>query len=158
MRRVFIASALFLMATSAHADMYDYGLKFTNQAQAIADATMLAGQYDGVNATWVLSHTIPGLQCWRPSQDMTVANPSPPPATIVQHTFLVGYFVIVSVNTAAPIPALLNHAALQFALDRTAREAGQAFVVKNNIGVVITDIACQPMFQSGSPYPMGGFN
>lgn len=69
-----------------------------------------------------------------------------------------GYFVIVSIDSATPIPALLNHSALQFALNRTKREAGQAFVIKNNIGAVISDVACQLLPQMKNPYPMGGFN
>jgi hypothetical protein len=137
--------------------MIDYAFKFTNAAAAQADASMLAGYYN-VSVGWLLDRCITGLQVWRPSQDVTAADPSPPPATLTTHTYLTGFFVVVSLDTPAPIPALINHSALQFALNRTARLAGQAFVLQNNIGAVINDIAAQPLFEMSNPYPIGGFS
>lgn len=139
--------ALLLMAGAARADMIDYGFNFTGPAQAIADAAMLAGQYDVANVTWRADHVLSGIQCWRPSQDDAMGN----------HSFLAGYYVIVSVDTPVPIPALLNHARLAFALNRTEREANQPFVTKNNIGAVLADLGCQPLFMMFNPYPIGGF-
>lgn len=125
--------------------MVDYAFKFANETTAKADATMLAGPFNGLG--WLLDHVV-AVQVWRPSQDDVAGV----------HTFLVGFFVVVSIDTPSPIPALFNHAALQFALNRTAREGGQAFVLKNNIGGIITDIAAQPLFEMSNPYPMGGFS
>ena len=52
----------------------------------------------------------------------------------------------------------MNAAALQFALNRTAREAGQSFVIKNNIGVVISDVAVSPLPFMRNYYPIGGMS
>lgn len=137
--------------------MIDYGFQFTNAAQAIADATMLVGQYNSASALWSPDHVIAGITCWRPSKDVTTQQTIDGQlVNVVTHTFLVGYFVLVSIE-APPIPVLLNHSKLAFALDRTAREAGQPFVVKNNIGAILADLACQPMFAMVNSYPMGGF-
>lgn len=129
--------------------MVDYAFKFADEATALADATMLAGPFNGLG--WLLDHVVV-VQAWRPSQDVTSGSPP-----VTTHTFLTGFFVVVSIDRPSLIPALFNHAALQFALNRTAREVGQAFVLKNNIGGVITDIAAQPLFEMSNPYPMGGF-
>lgn len=146
--------ALALLVTPAKADMLDYGFAFTNQAQAVAAAEMLAGHYQ-LGVGWMQDHVIPGMQCWRPSQDTTSGSPP-----VTTHNFLTGFYVLVSVDngTATPIPILANAGSLKFILNRTAREAGMPFVVKNNIGAVLADLGCQPMYQSPNPYPVGGFN
>lgn len=153
--------ALALLVTPAKADMLDYGFAFTNQAQAIAAAEMLAGHYQ-LGVGWMQDHVIPGMQCWRPSQDTTSGSPP-----VTTHNFLAGYYVLVSVDngTATPIPILANAASLKFILNRTARETidaghpnGYPFVVSNKIGAVLADLGCQPMYQSPNPYPVGGFN
>lgn len=139
-------TTLLMTTAMAQADMVDYGFQFASAAQAIADATMLAGQYSGVNATWMADHVLAGITCWRPSLDVAGV-----------HTPLAGYYVIVSVDTVAAIPALLNHAKLAFAFNRTSRISGQPFVIKNNIGAIISDLGCQPLFAMNNPYPIGGF-
>jgi len=74
---------------------------------------------------------------------------------ILTHTYLTGFFALVSVDRR--LNFLLNASALQFALDRSRFKAGQSFVIKNNIGAVITDIGVSPMF-AGCDYPIGGFS
>ena len=61
-------------------------------------------------------------------------------------------------DPSSPRPGFLSDPALAFVLDRTKREAGQgSFVVQNNIGGIIGDLACGPLFASTNPYPVGGF-
>jgi len=121
----------------------DYFFKWTNEAAAKADALMLA---DYLNTDpqalkqWARDKVLPNVQAWRPSQDVGGV-----------HTFLTGWFAIVSLNSQASV--LLNASALQFALDRD----GPPYVIKNNIGGVITDVAVSPIF-AGSHYPIGGIN
>lgn len=138
-------SLYLLSMKAARADLIDYGFNFTNAAAAQADAKMLAGQF-GVANGWAQDHVIAGIQCWRPSKDVGGV-----------HTFLPGYYVLVSIDTPSPVAALLSDSALAFALDRTARENGRPFVVQNNIGAIISDLGRQPMFASRSPYPVGGY-
>ncbi len=121
--------------------MIDYFFKWLDQATAKADALMLA---DFLNVTpgdlrdWAHDKVIPDPKVWRPSQDVGGV-----------HTFLTGWFAVVALDQQKAV--LLNAAALQFALDRDAKNAGQPFVVKNNIGAVITDIVVSPVF-AGSNY------
>ena len=145
-------------ASQARADMFDYGFQFSNVAAAIVDG-VAQGVYNPVSPSkWFYDHVQPGLQCWEPSQDTTVTNPLPPPATLTTHTYLTGYYVLVSVVSLTPIPAFASDPNLAFILDRTQREAGAAsYVVQNNIGAVIADLGCAPMFASSNPYPIGGF-
>jgi hypothetical protein len=128
---------------------YDFFCKWATEADAKADAVMVANQL-GVTPSkdWMLDHTLPNVQVWRPSQD--VHNPD----GTVTHNYLTGWFAIVSVKTQ--LPELMSLAATQFVLDRDACTAGQPFVILNNIGAVIRDVAVSPIF-AGSTYPMGGF-
>ena len=140
--------------------MYDYGFHFASAAAAKADATMLAGQFHTATGdspeSWAQDHVIAGVQVWRPSQDVhgTDADGNP----TVTHTYLAGFYVWVSVDNDAPIPALLNHSALAFCLNRDAREAHSPFVVKNNIGAVLQDLGCSPVFAMNNYYPIGGYS
>jgi hypothetical protein len=145
------------LQTDTNLSLYIYILE-----RDLPAATMLAGHYNatvdldtGLPIGWLMDHVLPGIKCWEPSQDVTTVNPDPPPATITTHTYLTGYYVLVSVASAAPIPALANDANLKFILDRTKREARQAFVVKNNIGATLSNLGCQPVFESSNPYPVG---
>lgn len=126
--------------------MIDYFFKWTDEAAAKEDVLMLA---DYLNVTpgglreWVRDKILPNPKVWRPSQD-TVVNGA------VVHTYLTGWFLVVALERRVAV--LLNSTALQFALDRDARNAGQPFVVKNNIGAVINDVKVAPVF-AGSNYP-----
>ena len=140
--------------------MYDYGFHFASAAAAKADATMLAGQFHTATGdspeSWAQDHVIAGLQCWQPSKDVAGTDSDGNPTTT--HTYLVGYFVLVMIGSAAPIAVLNNHAALQFTLNRTRFEASQTFVTKNNIGAIISDVACSPLPAAAKQFPVGGFN
>lgn len=152
----FIVAALLLVAPiAARADTIDYFMKFTNEAQAKAAAEMLAGQYD-VTAGWAQNHVIPNVRAWRPSQDVAGVDSQGNP--MVTHNYQTGWYAIVAITSDVPIPALLNSANLAFALNRTKREAGQAFVIKNNLGVIINDIAVAPLPAMNNYYPIGGMN
>jgi hypothetical protein len=113
----------------------DYFFAFANEAAAISDPVVQAH----FNVDWMRDHVLPNVAAIRISTGLPFA----------------GWFVLVS--TKVSIPALLNHAALQFALDRDKAIAAQPFVVRNNIGATITDVMVSPIF-AGSKYPVGGFN
>ena len=119
--------------------MIDYFFKWNTEADAKADALAAAQKFE-INGAWLQDHVLPNVQAWRPSQDVGGV-----------HTFLTGWFAIVA--TQNQIQALLNAAALQFALNRD----GPPYIVVNNIGGVITDVAVSPIF-AGSHYPIGGLS
>lgn len=126
--------------------MIDYFFKWTDEAAAKADVLMLADYLNvapGGLREWARDKVLPNPKVWRPSQD-TVVN------GVVVHAYLTGWFLVVALERRVAV--LLNSTALQFALDRDARNAGQPFVVKNNIGAVINDVKVAPVF-AGSNYP-----
>lgn len=98
---------------------------------------------------WLNDHVITNVNVWRPSQDIVTVSPA-----TRTHVYLTGYYAIVAWPRLVNV--LLNASALAFCLDRDAANAGQPFVIKNNIGAVITDIGVSPVF-AGSNYPIGGF-
>jgi len=154
--------AFLMLLAPAQADEFVYGFKFASQAAAITAATAL-GHYNatvdpqtGLPAGWAMDHVIAGMQCWRPSQDVSGTDSDGNPTTT--HAYLTGYFVLIVAASAAPIAVLNNAAALQFTLNRTRFEAGQSFVTKNNIGGVISDIACSPLPAAAKQFPVGGYN
>lgn len=123
--------------------MIDYFFRWNSQADAKADALSLA-EFLGHEITpgvreWLRDKVLPDVKAWRPSQDLNGV-----------HTYLTGWFAIVSLDIQANV--LLNASALAFALDRD----GPPYIIKNNIGAIITDVACQPIF-AGSHYPLGGY-
>lgn len=123
--------------------MIDYFFRWNSITDAKADALWLTQKYafeisPGV-IEWARDKVLPNIKAWRPSQDVGGV-----------HTYLIGWFAIVALNGQVPI--LLNASALAFALDRN----GSPYVIKNNIGTIITDVACEPIF-AGSHYPLGGY-
>jgi hypothetical protein len=137
----------------------DYFFRWANTAEAKADVLMLADHLGPASNTgvrdWMYDHVLPNVKAWRPSQD-TFANTIINGITIqtVTHNYLSGWFAIIAANKQVPV--LLNASALGFALDRDACNEGKPFVIKNNIGAVIKDVAVEPVF-AGSNYPMGNF-
>ncbi len=131
--------------------MIDFFMRYADEAAAKADAILLS-EDAGLTPSkeWRRSNVIPDVKAWRPSQD--VYSGSPP--TFDHHVYLSGWYALVS--TKGPNQTLMNAAALAFALDRDAANAGRPFVVKNNIGPVIQDIGVSPIF-AGSNYPIGGY-
>lgn len=128
--------------------MIDYFLKFNTEADAItaAESAGKLGQRDDQGDWhWNTDHVAPNIKAWRISQDVTNPDGS------VTHTFLTGWYCIVSL---VGINATLNNdPALQFTLDRD----GPPYVVKNNVGAVLTNLGYQPVF-AGSHYPIGGIS
>lgn len=124
--------------------MIDYFFKFTNVAAAKADPVVQQNM-DTLRTIWRNDYVLVDLQVWRPSQDVAGPNDSFGNPTVI-HTFLTGWFVMVSLPNQVPV--LLNHSALQFALDRD----GPPYVIKNNIGAVMQDVRVSPIFM-GSHYP-----
>lgn len=129
----------------------DYFFRWADEATAKSQALAL-GEHFGIEITpgvieWARDRVIPNVKAWRPSQDIIVDGR-------VTHNYLSGWFAIVSLNRHVDI--LMSAAALQFALNRNACNNGYPFVIKNNIGAVISDVACEPIFV-GSNYPMGGY-
>ena len=124
--------------------MIDYALKFNTEAEAItaATGTNLGAQDAQGQWHWSTHFVLPNIKAWRISQD--TGNPP-------VHTYLTGWFCWVSVQK--PNAQLTNHPNLQFALDRD----GPPYVLKNNIGAIIQDINCEPIF-AGSHYPIGGWS
>jgi hypothetical protein len=133
--------------------MIDYFFKFSTEAAAIADASgtiYYQAAANGNPASWNLWRVIPNLQVWRASQDVAGLDAQGNP--IVTHTFLPGWYGCISIMQQ--VPALLNHAALQIALDRDLAAAGQVAILKNNLGAILQDIRFSPVF-CGSNYPFG---
>lgn len=123
--------------------MIDYFFRWTNEAEARADALALAeflSSDSGAGRSWLRDHVLPNVQVWRPSQDVGGI-----------HTYLTGWSAIVALNQ--PRDVLLNASALAFALNRD----GPPYILKNNIGAIISDVACSPIF-AGSHYPIGGYS
>lgn len=126
--------------------MIDYFMQFNTEADAItaAEAAGKLGQRDDQgNWHWNLDHVAPDIKAWRISQDVTNPDGS------VTHTYLSGWYCIVSLNGINA--QLNNHPNLAFTLDRD----GPPYVIKNNMGAVITNLGFQPIF-AGSHYPIGG--
>jgi hypothetical protein len=138
----------------------DYFFRWANTAEAKADVLMLADHLNPPSNTgirdWKNDHVLPNVKAWRPSQD-TYANTvvlEGQQVQVVVHNYLSGWFAIIAAN--GRVPVLLNADALGFALDRDACNEGKPFVIKNNIGAVIRDVAVEPVF-AGSNYPMGDY-
>ncbi len=128
--------------------MIDYFFKFNTQADAKASALLLAEKH-GIEISpgvieWARDHVLPDVRVWRPSQDTVVDDHT-------VHQYLTGWYAIVSLDEQRQ--TLLNAAALAFAMNRD----GPPYVIKNNVGAVITDVACEPIF-AGSHYPIGGYS
>lgn len=129
----------------------DYFCRWSDEQSAKQDAMRLR-QYFGTDGgtivkDWYLHQFLPNVKVWRPSQD-TFDNSSPPQ---VIHNYLAGWFGILSLDHIEDV--IINDNSLAFALDRN----GPPYVIKNNIGNIITDIAVSPIFL-GSHYPLGGIN
>lgn len=120
--------------------MIDYFLKFADEATALAALQQFTNRTD-----WPLDYCIPGIQLWRVSQDVAGV-----------HTFLPGFFVLVSLRNL--VPALRDLAAVQVVIDRDKGNAGQVgAVVKSNVSnLILQDIRIAPVF-AGINLPYGAF-
>lgn len=135
--------------------MIDYFFRWATSSDARADA-FAAAQHFGIQSSsgawlWAQDHVLPNVQAWRPSQDTITVSSFSSVGTVVTHNYLTGWFAIVSLNRTVAV--LINSSELAFALDRD----GPPYVVRNNIGTIISDVACAPIF-AGSHYPIGGYS
>lgn len=131
--------------------MIDYFFRWPDEAAAKADAISLAQHFGFQSSTafrWGTDHVLPNVQAWRPSQDVIVQSSIGP---VVVHNYLSGWSAIVALNDQVSV--LLNSSELSFALNRD----GPPYVIKNNIGAIISDVAVSPVF-AGSHYPIGGYS
>jgi hypothetical protein len=128
--------------------MIDHVMLYATEAGAKADKVRLSDAL-GIPATdtWQLNQSIPDIRLWQPSKD-TVVNDN------VVHTYLKGFFLLLSLNRVEPL--LRDAPSIFFILDRDAASRGAPFVVFNDIGDMISDIAFAPAF-AGSNYPLGGW-
>lgn len=128
--------------------MIDYFFRWGTSSEALADA-FSAAQHFGLQTSsgawmWASDYVLPNVKAWRPSQDITSSG-------VVTHNYLTGWFAIVSLDQQVGV--LLNSSRLAFCLDRD----GPPYLIKNNIGAIISDVACEPIF-AGSHYPIGGYS
>lgn len=134
--------------------MIDYFFRWATEADAKQDSLMLAN-YLHVSSSgfrdWAHDRVLPDVKAWRPSQDTIIVSSISSVATITVHNYLAGWSAIIALQTQAQV--LLNATALSFALNRE----GPPYVIQNNIGAIISDVACEPIF-AGSHYPVGGYS
>jgi hypothetical protein len=129
--------------------MIDYFCRWATLTEAKQDARRLR-QYFGTDdgfiiKEWYLNQFLPDVKAWRPSLDVT--NPD----GTVSHAYITGWLGILALDYQEPV--ILNDSSLSFALDRD----GPPYVIKNNIGAILQDLAVAPIF-CGSHYPLGGIN
>jgi hypothetical protein len=129
--------------------MIDHFCRWNSEAAAKQDAMRLRQYFGSDGGTiikdWYLHQFLPNVQAWRVSQDFhdTAGN--------LEHVYLTGWMGILALDQAEPI--ILTDSCCAFALDRN----GPPYIVKNNIGTVLTDVGVSPIF-AGSHYPLGGIS
>lgn len=126
--------------------MVDYFCRWASEAEAKQDAERLSNYFGHPTVSdWRRNWFLPNVKAWRVSQDVHNTDGT------VTHTYLAGWFGILALDHLEPV--ILNDNSLAFALDRD----GPPYIIRNNIGAVIQDVAAEPIF-AGSHYPMGGYN
>ena len=68
------------------------------------------------------------------------------------HNYLTGWYGCVSLDHQDS--TLINHAHMVLAIDRDKSAAGQAAIIKSNLGALLNDYRFSPVF-AGSNYPFG---
>lgn len=128
--------------------MIDHVMLYATEAAAKADKERLE-EAGGISATdqWQLNQSIPDIRLWQPSKDTVMDGK-------VVHTYLKGFYLMISLSHVEPL--LRDTPSIFFILDRDAASRGEPFVVFNDIGAMISDIAFEPSF-AGSKYPVGGW-
>lgn len=129
---------LLLLASPARGDDFDYVLRFANLATAKADAIAAADALNVDASDFASDHA------------MQVAV-----TRISTGADVPGFYVLISFPRA--VPALLNHPALQVAIDRDRCKARlSGCIVRSTIGAqVLQDITISPVYM-GSDFPWGG--
>ena len=148
-----LAVLIGLLAFPAKADQIYYFFQFTTAAQAQVDTTIAAQYVAGQG--WNQSVMFTGIQVWKPAQDVTVANPSPPPATLTTHTYLNGYYILGSLPSPI-VAAALTDPQIVVIIDRTTNA-----IIKDNLDTGssrtnINALQFSPV-PAGSNYPFGAF-
>ncbi len=145
--------AALLLAAPAFADQIDVVLKFADVATAKADAVVLS-HYDAVQDAFAGDRVIPNVKVWRTSQDVAGTDAQGNPT--VTHTYLPGFFVLISLPRV--VPELRDHAAVQVVIDRDKANARQAGMIlrKTVTNAVMQDLRWSPVF-AGSDYPWGAW-
>jgi hypothetical protein len=124
--------------------MIDALVKFADLATAQADP-VVQQHMDALHTLFRADYVLADVKVWRASQD--VGN---------VHTFLTGWFVLISLPSLTPAAiALRDHAALQVCIDADKAKLRQAgMVLKSNVGGILQDVRMGPIF-AGRDYPFG---
>jgi hypothetical protein len=132
--------------------MIDYFLKFASEAAAKTALSSRLGTDEQGNLVWPRSYCFPGLQFWLASQDVAGTDSDGNP--ILTHTYLPGYFIMVSLPNV--LAALRDSAPVQIVIDRDlAASRSQGAVIKSNVSVaILQDLRFSPV-PAGSDYPFG---
>lgn len=146
--------ALMLLTATAQADQIDYLFTCASEAACIADPA-LASYYTPANAdgpgAWRGDVVIPNVQVWDTRQD--VSSTDADGDLIVTHTYLTGFWLVVSI--AGGNAALAGDANLVLAADRDAANAGRPFVLfSSQPEGSLSFFQLSPTF-AGSKYPFG---
>lgn len=130
-----------LLLSPVHADQFDYVLRFADTATARVDAQAMRH--------YLVTDTIPD---WDHSHAMQVQV-----RRISTGVPIAGFFVLISLDHAEPL--LLNHTALQVAINRDKCNAHQSgCMIRSTLGAtILQDMMISPVF-AGSNFPWGGFN
>jgi hypothetical protein len=125
----------------------DYFLRFASRAAAKADAVAVLETALDEQGTrqWLHSHCVE-VAVWRDSQDVDGV-----------HTYLTGFFVLISLNRV--VAALRDHSAVQLVVDRDKMNARQpGFVLAAGVSnAILQDIRISPIFAGMNP-PWGEMN
>lgn len=131
-------------------------VKFTDLATALTDPVVQqhASRDAQGNLVFQNDHVIADIKVWRVSQDVNGATTGPDGQTIptVTHTFLSGYFALISLPQI--IPALRDHPAIQVVINRDANT-----IIRRGIGInlaLLNDMCFAPIYM-GCTYPWGAW-
>lgn len=125
----------------------DVILRFASLAAAKADASVRQ-HYDAIEDLFAGDRVIPNIKVWRASQDVAGTDGEGNPT--VTHTYLTGWFVLVSLPRL--VPALRDHAAVQVVINGETNE----IIRKTVTNAVMQDLRFEPVF-AGRDYPWGNW-
>jgi hypothetical protein len=133
----------------------DVILKFTDLATALADPVVqqhLSTDAQGRLTVPQADHVIPDIKVWRVSQDVagSITGPDGQSIPTVTHTYLPGYFALVSLPQI--VPALRDHPAVQVVINRDTNA-----VIRRGISpALLNDLRFDPVY-AGCNYPWGAW-
>lgn len=155
-RLCLVALATGLAVSPAWAAQIDVVVKFADLATALADPVVqqhVSTDAQG-NPVFQGDHVIPDIKVWRVSQDVAGTTPGPDGQTIptVTHTYLPGYFALISLPQI--VPALRDHPAVQVVINRDTNT-----VIRRGTGIglaLLNDMRFAPIY-AGATYPWGAW-